>query len=125
MIEYELIYSPGSRPQVSKKFTASSGEVFSVAISFESEEDREALSSEQIYQHLENLLSYIKDKAQDLSVVHEDDEPSNDGWHIKGGWGEMTWANDESLKWWEYVYYREEYDEPVVEEPQPEGDSGV
>lgn len=108
MIEYELIYEVGSRPEVHKKFTASSGETFSMPFGFESTVERDSLSSEEIYAHLENLLAYIKEKSQNLSVVQLDEQLDGDGWHLNGGWAEMVWANEEILKWWEYVYYRPE-----------------
>lgn len=108
MIEYELVYEAGSRPKCLKKFTASSGEVFSVAFGFDNGEEREALSTEEIYVHLENLLQYIKDKAQNLSIIQLNEENDGDGWHLNGGWAEIDWANEEILRWWEYAYYRPE-----------------
>ena len=66
MINYEAKYEVGSRPNISKIFTATSGEQFSMAINFENTEDKEAVSAELIYQHLNNCIKYIH---QSLSRV--------------------------------------------------------
>jgi len=120
MIEYEFVYNKGSRPEILKKFTAKSGEVFSMPFGFENEFERSSLTSEQIYTHLENILQYTKDTGQNLSLVYPNEPTSTDGWHLKGGSGEIQWANEESLRWWEYVYYRPEDDELIVEQPLEE-----
>lgn len=122
MTNYEFVYEPGTRPVVKKVLTAESGESLETTIVFENIHDREALSSEQMYAHLENLLQYIKDKAPDLSVIHLDEKNDGDGWHLNGGWAEIEWANEEILKWWEFVYYNEppeleEEEDPIEEEP--------
>lgn len=110
MIEYIFSYDGSTRPSCSKKFTASSGETFSVSFGYENEAEREQMTDAQIYEHLDNLLLYIKDKSQMLSVIRLDEENDGDGWHLNGGWAEMMWANEEIFKWWEYVYYRPEND---------------
>jgi hypothetical protein len=108
MIEYQFSYVKGSRPECIKKFTASSGEIFSMPFGFENITERDLLTTEQLYLHLENLLQYIKDKSQGLSLIHIDEENDGDGWHLNGGWAEIDWANEEILKWWSFVYYKPE-----------------
>ena len=89
MIEYVFSYEKVQRPVCVKKFTASSGETFSVSFGFENKEEREELTETQIYEHLENLLSYIKDKSQELTLIALGEKDDGDGWHLNGGWGEM------------------------------------
>lgn len=107
MHSYSFNYIEGTRPFITKTLTASNGETLSAKITYENKEDRETFTSENVYEHLENLLQYIKDKSLNLSLVYEDDENDGDGWQLNGGWAEMVWANDEILKWWEFVYYNE------------------
>jgi hypothetical protein len=66
-----------------------------------------------VYTHLDNLVQYIKDISQTLSPIGLD-EKTTDGWHFNGRWSEIEWAKDETLRWWESVYYKNEPDE---EEP--------
>jgi hypothetical protein len=113
MIEYEFVYEKESRPRVLKKFTASSGETFAMSFGFDNEQERNSLTNEQIYIHLENLLLYIKDKSQGLSLTYLNEPLPTDGWHLKNGWAEIDWANLEINKWWKYAYYREETDEEL------------
>ena len=120
MINYEFLYEPGNRPVLKKVLSTASGESLETTVVFENVPDREALSSEQIYSHLDNLLQYIKDTTPNLSVIHLDEQNDGDGWHLNGGWAELEWANEEILKWWEFVYYNEPpelEEEPVEEEP--------
>jgi len=107
MHSYSFNYTEGRRPFIEKTLTASSGETLSAKITYENKEDRETFTSENVYEHLENLLQYIKDKSSALSLVYENEENDGDGWHLNGGWAEMVWANEESLKWWEFAYYNE------------------
>jgi hypothetical protein len=87
--------------------TATSGETFSVNIFYENTEDKNTFTAEQVYEHLENLLLYIKDTTPELSLIQIDEENDGDGWHLNGGWAEITWANNEILRWWEFAYYNE------------------
>jgi hypothetical protein len=109
MIEYIFEYDGTERPKFIKKVVGSDGTAVSTILNFHNEEERESLSAEQLYSHVDNLIQYIKDRAQTIESVKLDEPPPEDGWHYGGGgWAEISWANEEVLKWWEYVYYREE-----------------
>jgi hypothetical protein len=107
MHSFAFNYTAGSRPAIEKTLTASSGETLTAQITYENEHERNSLTSKNVYEHLENLLQYIKDKSTGLSLIHEDEENDGDGWHLNGGWAEINWANEEILKWWEFAYYNE------------------
>lgn len=77
-------------------------------LNFENKEELESLTMEQIYEHLDNLVQYIKDVSQELSPIGIEDSIPKDKWHFNGNWGEIEWAKDEALKWWSMVYYKNE-----------------
>ena len=110
VFEYE---GPLARPKWVRVITDSAGVDQKVALNFNNEEERESLTSEEVYTHLDNLVQYIKDVSQGISPIGLDERPT-DGWHFNGRWGEVEWAKEEALRWWESVYYKNEPDE---EEP--------
>lgn len=110
MINYLFEYTPGSavRPEWIKTVTDSAtGEVVRTELNFFNSAERSVLTTEQVYAHLGNLVQYIKDVSQNLAPIAMEDSLPADGWHIKGGWGEIEWAKEETLRWWESVYYSE------------------
>jgi hypothetical protein len=107
---YEFLYDGISRPRWEKVITAESGETFRVELVYENELDRQSLSLEDVYQHLDNIVEYIKEKASEIYYVRVGEPLSNDGWHLGGGWAEIEWANAEALKWWEFVHYNDAFD---------------
>lgn len=111
---YELRYEKGSRPSCYKKLVAASGEELSVEYSPKTPEEFSVFTSEQIYEHCENLLQYIKDTVPNLRVINLDESLPPDNWHIAGGWGEIHWAQEQIMHWWEATYYRDD----------PEGEDG-
>lgn len=111
MIDYILQNESGTIPKIIKRFTASSGETFEIAVDFRSP-DISDLSDEDIYTHLNNLLSYISEVAgSSLSVIPKD-QPVNGSWPIVN-WENIEAAKKEVLDWWGYVYYRDEEDSDV------------
>ena len=107
MINYQASYVAGSRPAIKKIFTASSGEEFAMAINFENTEDKEAVSAELIYEHLNNCIKYIQDKSVDLKIITLDESVGSEPWPAIG-WFELLWANNEICLWWNYIYFKEE-----------------
>lgn len=106
MFQLIAIFDNESRPKLVKR--VSTTPPVDTTVVFENEEERSAFALDTIYEHMGNLVSYISASAQELGVVHRNDELPEDGWHISGGWGEIEWAKDELQKWWEYTYYTEE-----------------
>ncbi len=107
MISYQVSYVEGSRPSIKKIFTASSGEEFTTPINFENTEDKEAVSAELIYEHLDNCIKYIQDKSTDLRVIPLNEPVGAEPWPAIG-WFELLWANNEICLWWNYIYFKEE-----------------
>jgi len=96
------------RPRWVKTITDSDGVEQRVILNFSNTAELESLTDEEVYVHLENLVSYIKDASRGLSPIALNEDSPLDGWHLKGGWGEIEWAKDEVLRWWESVYYKDE-----------------
>jgi hypothetical protein len=113
IFEYEgLVDGAYVRPKWLKIITEADGVEHRIILNFSNEAERETLTIEQVYSHLDNLVQYMKDVSQGIFPLGLEESPA-DGWHFKGGWGEVEWAKEESLKWWESVYFK---DEPEIEE---------
>jgi len=100
------------RPRWVKTITDSDGVEQRVILNFENTEERELLTNQEVYVHLNNLVAYIKDVSQGVSPIALDEDTPSDGWHFNGSWGEIEWAKDEVLRWWESVYFKDE-EEPA------------
>jgi hypothetical protein len=114
MISYQANYEPGNKPYICKVFTASNGEEVHTALHFANEDERKNFSPELIYEHLENVIQYIRDESQNLSVIALDENVGSNPWSIKG-WEKLEWANAEAYLWWNDIYYRPE--SPVNNRP--------
>ena len=111
-MSYVANYEPLKRPYICKVLTASSGEEFHVALNYSNDSEREEMSAELIYEHLENCITYIEDKAKTISIVPINEPIGMEPWPAKG-WAELEWANAEINLWFMYIYYKEE--RPVSE----------
>lgn len=111
MITYVANYELGNRPYICKVLTASSGEEFHVALNYSNESERDEMSPELIYQHLENCATYMGDKAKEIKVIAIDEPVGKEPWPAKG-WSELLWTNDEIILWWTYIYYKKEESVP-------------
>ena len=106
-MSYVANYESLNRPYICKVLTASSGEEFHIALNFSNDSEREEMSAELIYEHLENCITYIEDKAKTMSVIALNEPIGTEQWPAKG-WGELEWANAEINLWFNYIYYKEE-----------------
>jgi hypothetical protein len=113
MINYQASYVAESRPAIKKVFTATSGEEFAMAINFENTEDKEAVSAELIYTHMNNCIQYIQDKSETLRLIALDEPVGSEAWPAIG-WFELLWANNEINLWWNYIYFKEEQSNATV-----------
>ena len=111
-MSYVANYESLKRPYICKVLTASSGEEFHVALNFSNESEREEMSAELIYEHLENCITYIEDKAKTMSIIPLNEPIGMEPWPAKG-WGELEWANAEINLWFMYIYYKAEGSLPV------------
>jgi hypothetical protein len=111
-MSYVANYESLKRPYICKILTASSGEEFHVALNFSNDSEREEMSAELIYEHLENCITYIEDKAKTMSIIPLNEPIGMEPWPAKG-WGELEWANAEINLWFNYIYYKAEGSIPV------------
>lgn len=116
---YVFTYDGTDAPRWEKSFEAASGEVFAVSLVFENEEDREALTPEQAYEHMENMLQYVKDKTLSLSLIQLNDPPPDGYWPIVNDYEKVEQTMQEIHKWWSWAYYNDAF-ESDVEEPAEE-----
>jgi hypothetical protein len=113
MISYKANYEPVKRPYICKVFTASSGEEFHTALNYENESDRLEMSSELVYEHLDNCILYIQDRSKELKVIQLDEVVGDEPWPAVG-WFDILWANNEINLWWHYAYYKHEAEKGVT-----------
>jgi hypothetical protein len=112
VFEYEgLVDGAYVRPKWLRVITEADGVEHKIVLNFSNESERDTLTTEQVYSHLNNLVQYMKDVSQGASILGPEDKIPSDGWHFNGSWGEVEWAKDESFKWWDSVYYKNELDQ--------------
>mgnify|MGYP000105872505 CR=1 FL=1 len=99
-----------TRPQWVRVITDQSGVEHRITLTFANETERAALTVAQVYEHLANLVRYMKDVTMGISPIAQDESIPADGWHFNGNWGEVEWAKNEALEWWDSVYYLDEED---------------
>lgn len=106
MIDYKANYEPLKKPYICKVFTASNGEEVHTAMNISNEEEVASFSVELIYEHIENVLQYMRDKSETLTVIQYEEEVNGEPWPVKG-WKDMEWAINEIGLWWSYIYFKE------------------
>jgi len=108
-VSYVFEYSgPQERPKWARVITDADGVEQKVYLAFQNETERANLTVEEVYQHISNLIQYMKDVAQAAIPVAIDEDVPEDGWHIGGNWGEVEWAKNETYDWWKSVYFENE-----------------
>lgn len=107
---YQFIYDGLNAPKWEKFFEASNGEIFSTILVFENEEDRLQLTSEQAYEHMNNLLQYVKDTTSKLTLIELDGEPPSSFWPLDGNYDAVESVMQEIQKWWNWAYYNDDFD---------------
>lgn len=121
-MSYTFSYDGTSRPKWIKTFTASSGESFSVDLTFDNESDRLQLTKEEAFGYMEMLLQYAKDTVSSLNLIQiEENQPPTNPYPVRGNFKEYEWAMDTLSRWWFWGYFNDAFEvsrEPVEEEPQ-------
>jgi len=106
MIEYTAEYDEDAKPFLCKKITAD-GEVIRTEITIYNKTELNNLTDELIYDHLNNLVLYIKnDLAAQLEVTPYE-QIVTDPWPLIK-WHDLSHINEEITQWHEFVYYRKE-----------------
>ena len=106
MIEYIAEYNSEDRPYICKKFTASSSEEVHTAININNTQERDALSAELIYTHMDNVIKYITKTSETIQMIQLDENTGLEPWPLKG-WAEIEWAKEECILWWQYIYFKD------------------
>jgi hypothetical protein len=106
-VSYEARYEQGGRPTLCKVVSTGTEEVVTVLL-VNNTSETENLSDDLIWQHMNNLVEFIKVSSQDISLVPQGVQPS-DGWPLLG-WPTISRAQEELIAWWVFCTYR---DEPV------------
>jgi hypothetical protein len=106
MIEYIAEYNGEDRPYICKKFTASSSEEVHTAININNTQERDTLSAELIYTHMDNVIKYITKTSETVQMIQLDENPGFEPWPLKG-WAEIEWAKEECILWWQYIYFKD------------------
>ena len=106
MIEYIAEYNDEDRPYICKKFTASSSEEVHTSININNTQEREELSAELIYTHMDNVLKYITKTSETVQMIQLDENTGFEPWPLKG-WAEIEWAKEECILWWQYIYFKD------------------
>jgi hypothetical protein len=119
MIEYIAEYTPGSKPSLAKRVTATSGEVFSFPLLPSNEEEVKNVRNSTVFEHINNLHSHMKEvfSRPESSVVGRDELLGSEPWPIKN-LGIFQSSLQELADWWNIAYYRDEEENQLVEEGQ-------
>lgn len=107
---YSFTYDGTNPPKWEKNFTANSGETFAVSLVFENEEDRLELSAEQVFEYLDLMLQYVKDRTQGLSIISLTEDPPETQWPLHGNYVKIEDTMLEIQKWWMWAYYNDAFD---------------
>ena len=106
MIEYIAEYNDEDRPYICKKFTASSSEEVHTSININNTQERDTLSAELIYTHMDNVIKYITKTSETVQMIQLDEHTGFEPWPLKG-WAEIEWAKEECILWWQYIYFKD------------------
>ena len=105
-VTYEAIHNLPSKPRLCKVVTTPEGQQVLTALSLSNTEELGHLSEELIWDHMINLVEYLKQASQDLEMVSVGVQP-NDGWPVLN-WQEIYNTHEEIMSWWVYVINRDE-----------------
>jgi hypothetical protein len=111
---YTFTYDGENYPKWEKSYTGEGVEPVSVSLVFENEDERLQLTPEQVYVHMENMLQYVKDKTNALSLVQLDETEPDTYIPFHGEFDKSQIILQEIEKWWNWAYFNNSFD---VEEP--------
>jgi len=106
MIEYTAEYNEDVKPFLCKKITLG-GESINTEITIHNKTELENLTDEVIYEHLDNLVLYIKNYLTPKLELTSYRQPLTTPWPLIN-WHELSHVNDEISEWHQFVYYRTE-----------------
>lgn len=112
MIIYKAEKKFDLKPEIYKKYVVDEEDMMSAVITVQNKAELESITSDVIYQHLNNLVEYIKEKSLELKMEERGKWPE-ESWPLLG-WALLDNLNEEYSAWWNHVTYLEE--ELIVEE---------
>lgn len=108
-VTYEAVYDGETKPKLCKVVSdSSSEEKVYTGLSVSNFDETSYLTEELIWEHLNNLIEYIKLLSLELKMVDMGKYP-DDGWPIIN-WVPLSRVQEEIMSWWIYVTQR---DEPI------------
>lgn len=114
MIRYEAEFDGSNRPSIVKIIEVSPEEIYKTKITFDNQEEKESLSSELLFDHINNIIEYCKVCLNNIRTIQREESLAGHSWHIVG-WDLVNWCYEESDKWWKYAYFKDEEDEEEQE----------
>lgn len=104
-VSYESEFDGENKPLLLKVVTSGSDSV-STALSLSNTHEISHISDDMIWQHMQNLVSYLNSLAGEATLVDQGVSPDS-GWPVSG-WTEMAKTHEEVIQWWMYVTQRDE-----------------
>lgn len=108
MIDYFAGYSETGMPVLYKRFLDDTTQevLMQAAILPSNTEELANVEDATIYDHINNLIEYMKTLSQSLYITPSGSNP-RDGWAVIG-WSELSRLNSLASEWWNYVEFRED-----------------
>lgn len=110
-IVYEARYDQQSEPKLCKVVKSADGEESVTSLRLANRDELPNVSDDVVWQHMENLVDYIKISATDIHLVDRGMMPDN-GWPVLG-WPVMAKMHEEATQWWVYLTYKDEHVEVI------------
>ena len=102
---YEAVIYETDKPQLCKIISSQEEKIYT-ALSLYNIEELVHISDEIIYDHMKNILNYMKNYVQECYLTDPGVYPQN-GLPVVG-WLTVVRLQEEIMDWWQYVEYREE-----------------
>jgi hypothetical protein len=110
MITYNASYTEGSKPYLAKVLTAGETSMEVKLVPSSGHDELDLVPLESLYQHLNNIVQYLKDMTALLEVYSLDDPAMESRYPFKG-YGPIDEISLEANLWWQYMFFHREADE--------------
>jgi hypothetical protein len=107
-VRYETRYDGVTVPRVCKVMSIESdpdAEEMVTNLTLSNLDEMQNISEEKLWEHMGNMVEYIKLKSLDLALVKPSTYP-DEGWPAVG-WASIFNLNEELTQWWVYVTRRD------------------
>lgn len=102
--EYVAGHDENSTPLLYKQLVQDGQILMRVSIMPSNVEELINVSDEVIYDHINNLIEYMRLQTQSLQITPSGNNP-RDGWPVIG-WTDLYKTNMLATEWWNYVEFR-------------------